>query len=117
MKSETIAIVRSDAMPKLAEYVIKCSCRYLHEQRSSVAASSGRSTSTRKPPGNMHWGLLVISLCFADYRVTRPVAVPSMLDGIAPAIAVAVEERHLLRAVRGIIGRVEVDGDQSGTVA
>ena len=46
-----------------------------------------------------------------------PVAVPSMLDGIAPGIVVAVEERHLLRAVRGIIGRVEVDGDQPGTVA
>ena len=30
---------------------------------------------------------------------------------VAPGVVMAIEERQLLRAVRGIVGRIQIDGD------
>ena len=36
---------------------------------------------------------------------------------VAPGVVVSVEERQLLRAVRGIVGRIQIEGDTIGATA
>src|SRR6266403_6069691 len=48
----------------------------------------------------------------SSLKLTKPIT-----GQVAPGVVMSVEKRQLLRAVRGIVGRVQIDGDAIGAMA